>query len=262
VDEQPLSGGVANAGAVTRFGDYVLRPRNSHSDAIDDFLTFITRASFNGAPCPAGVTKDGRRQFSYIAGDVPTPPYPEWVQSDRTLASIAELLRRFHEASRSYDFSGRTWSAAMGDPVGGPIICHNDVCLENVVFENGVATALIDFDFAAPGRPTYDLATFAKMCVPIDDNTNAKRNGWMTSDRPGRLRLVMDTYGLDAHGRLEMFAAITQSMNQGAEFVRRQVNAGDRNFIKMWDEMGGERRFARRSEWWIDHKDQFLRAIV
>ena len=49
----------------------------------------------------------------------------------------------------------------MADPEGGPVVCHNDVCLENVVFRNGEAVALLDFDFAAPGRPVYDLACFA-----------------------------------------------------------------------------------------------------
>ena len=30
---------------------------------------------------------------------------------------------------------------------GGPIVCHNDVCLENVVFRDGEAVGLLDFDF-------------------------------------------------------------------------------------------------------------------
>jgi aminoglycoside phosphotransferase (APT) family kinase protein len=50
-------------------------------------------------------------------------------------------------------------------------------CLENVVFRDGVAVALIDFDYAAPGRPVHDLAQFAKMCVPLEDDVNAARLG-------------------------------------------------------------------------------------
>jgi hypothetical protein len=262
VDERPLFGGVANAGSVTRVGDYVLRPRNPHSDAIGDLLDSLARGGFGGVPRPLGVTTDGRDRFAYIAGDVPTPPYPEWAQRDQALASVAELLRRFHEASRSYDYSAWHWNEEMADPKRGPLLCHNDICLENVVFADGVAVGLIDFDFAAPGRSTYDLATFAKMCVPIDDDTNARRNGWLPSDRPGRLRLIMDTYGLDGVGRREMFASITESMTQGAEFVRRRVRAGDPNFIKMWNEMDGETRFSRRSEWWLHNRERFIEAIT
>ena len=29
-------------------------------------------------------------------------------------------------------------------------MCHNDVCPENVVFRDGIAVALLDFEFAAP----------------------------------------------------------------------------------------------------------------
>ena len=76
----------------------------------------------------------------------------------------------------------------MADPVGGEVMCHNDVCLENVVFDNGEAVALLDFDFAAPGRREFDVAAFARMCVPIDDDINAARLGWESNDRPARLR--------------------------------------------------------------------------
>jgi hypothetical protein len=262
VEEEPLSGGIANAGSVARLGNYILRPHNSHSEAIGDFLEFIVRAGFAGVPRPAGMTPDGRDRFAYIRGNVPIPPYPEWSQRDEALASVAELLRRFHEVSRSYDFSGRQWSEEMADPAGGTLVCHNDVCLENVVFEEGVAIGLLDFDFAAPGRPTYDLATFARMCVPIDDDTNAERNGWLPGDRPRRLRLIMDTYGLSAAKRAEMFTEITRSMAQGGDFVWRRVRAGDPNFIKMWNEMGGEERFARRGEWWLQNRGRYLAVIA
>jgi hypothetical protein len=261
MEEQSLSGGVANAGAVTRLGGYILRPRNSQSEAITDFLESITRTGFVGVPRPAGVTPDGRDRFVYIDGDVPIPPYPAWSQHDEVLASITELLRQFHIASRTYDCSAWRWSNEMADPEGGPLLCHNDVCLENVVFEDGVAVGLLDFDFAAPGRAIYDLATFARMCVPIDDDTNAARIGWLPADRPSRLRLIMDIYGIDTDERLETFGEITRSMDQGGEFVRRRVRAGDPNFIKMWNEMGGERRFARRRDWWLHNRDRYLAVM-
>jgi hypothetical protein len=262
VEEEPLAGRIANAGSVTRSGDFILRPHNPHSEAIGDFLESIAQAGFAGIPRPAGVTPDGRDRFVYVAGEVPIPPYPEWAQRDDVLSSISELLRDFHNASRTYDFSAWRWSNEMADPDGGPLICHNDVCLENVVFEGGIAVGLLDFGFAAPGRPTYDLATFARMCVPIDDETNAARNGWLSSDSPSRLRLIMDTYGLDDSARLEMFAELTRSMDRGGEFMRRRVGAGDPNFTKMWNEMGGEERFARRREWWRQVAISLESAVV
>ena len=102
---------------------------------------------------PVGIDDDGRERLLFIEGDVPLPPYPAWAQLDSALASIAILMRRFHDASRSFDSTGSTWSDEMVDPAGGPFVCHNDVCLENVVFSQGIAVGLLDFD-AAGGSST------------------------------------------------------------------------------------------------------------
>jgi hypothetical protein len=149
----------------------------------------------------------------------------------------------------------------MADPDGGPIICHNDVCLENVVFRDGLAVGLLDFDFAAPGRPLYDLVSFARMCVPVDDDINAARLGWTPADRPARLRLVADAYGLSLAERHELHGVLSDSIARGGEFVRRRVEAGDPNFIQMWNDTGGMERFDRRRRWWAQHQEQFLRAL-
>jgi aminoglycoside phosphotransferase (APT) family kinase protein len=171
------------------------------------------------------------------------------------------LLRRFHDGSRRFDPAGAAWSPEMADPAGGEVVCHNDVCLENVVFRHGRAVALLDFDFAAPGRPVYDLAQFARMCVPIDDDVNSARLGWTSPDRPARLRLVADAYGLDAAGRTALHGLLDLSIRQGGRFVRRRVEAGDPNFVKMWHEMGGQDRFDRRRRWWDEHSTAFATAL-
>jgi hypothetical protein len=259
--EEQLAGGVANAGAVTRIGSSVLRPSNPHSRSIHRFLSSLRSAGFDGASAPVGIDDDGRERLVFIEGDVPVPPYPDWAQVDGALASIAALMRELHEASRSFDPAGSTWSGEMADPAGGPIVCHNDVCLENVVFRDGVAVGLIDFDFAAPGRPVYDLAQFARMCVPVDDDINATRLGWEPADRPARLRLVADAYGLDAIGRRECLEILAASIGRAGEFVRRRVEAGDANFIRMWNDMGGQERFDRRRRWWVEHQQQFNDAL-
>jgi len=42
----------------------------------------------------------------------------------------------------------------LADPEGGTTLCHNDVCPDNVVFRDGHAAALIDFDLAAQAAPS------------------------------------------------------------------------------------------------------------
>lgn len=261
VDEEQLAGGVANAGRVTRSGGHVLRPSGPYSGSVHAFLLSLRAAGFEGAPMPAGLAEDGRERLVFIEGDVPLPPYPKWAQSDKALASVAVLMRRFHRASGLLDLPGSAWSSELADPAGGRMICHNDVCLENVVFRNGAAVALVDFDFAAPGRPVYDLAQFARLCVPVDDEINAARLGWHPADKPARLRLIADSYGLDVSARREFLEVVDDSIARGGEFVRRRVDAGDPNFITMWNAMGGMERFDRRRRWWAAQRGNFAAAL-
>ena len=263
VDEVQLAGGVANAGAVTRIGGHVLRPANSHSESIHHFLRALRAAGFDGASMPVGIDPDGRERLVFIEGDVAVPPFPTWVQTGDSLASVATLMRRFHDASRRIDLDeNSTWSMEMADPLGGSIVCHNDVCWENVVFRDGEAVGLLDWDFAAPGRPLYDLASFARMCVPVDDDLSAVRLGFAAADRPARLRLVADSYGLSPDDRRELVLVLAEMIAKGGEFVRRRVEAGDANFIAMWNEFGGMERFDRRRQWWHEHQGHFASAMA
>jgi hypothetical protein len=119
----------------------------------------------------------------------------------------------------------------------------------------------LDFDFAAPGRREFDVAAFARMCVPIDDDINAARLGWESNDRPARLRLVCDEYGLDRDGRNLVIECLSESITRGGEFVRRRVEAGEAPFIEMWESMGGQERFDRRRRWWNTSSDLFADAL-
>ena len=259
--EEILQGGVANAGAVVRSGDDVLRPSNQHSASIHRFLTSIREGGFRGASEPVSIDPDGRERLRFVPGEVPLPPYPSWAQTDEALASVAVLIRGLHGASIGLALDGETWSSELADPCGGPVMCHNDVCLENVVFRDGRAIALLDFDFAAPGRREFDLAAFARMCVPIDEHVNASRLGWASNDKPMRLRVVCDAYGCDESGRADVLACLSDSIARGGEFVRRRVEAGEVAFIEMWNNMGGQERFDRRRQWWSDNYQDFADAL-
>lgn len=47
----------------------------------------------------------------------------------------------------------------------------------------------------------------------------------------------------------------------GFEGARRRVEAGDPNFIEMWNEMGGAERFDRRRRWWAAQRQNFVTAL-
>ncbi len=270
-DEEILSGGVANAGLVVRVGDEVRRPANARTPTVHVFLRRLHASGFDGVPRPVGspaIDAEGRERLAFIPGEVPLPPYPSWVQTDAALASVARLLRRFHDATRlcvtGPAGSRDLWSDELADPWSGPgdeiLVCHNDVCLENVVFRDGEAVALLDLDFAAPGRATYDLAQLARMCAPVDDPLSAQRLGWLPADVAARLRVVADAYGLQ-QGRGELVQILDASIARGGDFVRRHVDAGEPGFVAMWLEIGGMARFDRRRAWFAEMRETLERDL-
>jgi hypothetical protein len=261
VAEQQLDGGLANAGQVVRTGPHVLRPASPHRGSIHAFLRAVRRAGFEGAPTPVGVDEDGRERLLFVEGEVPVPPYPDWSQSDTALASVARLLRGLHDAARSFDPRGLTWDDALADPAGGALVCHNDVELSNVVFRDGVAFALLDFEFAAPGRPVYDLAQLARLCVPMEDDVDQARLGWRPADRPARLRLVADAYGLDRDGRTELLAAMDDAIDRIEAAARRTLAAGAPAAVAIVERTGGIEKYDRRRRWWTAHHADFAAAL-
>jgi Ser/Thr protein kinase RdoA (MazF antagonist) len=261
VEEQPLAGGITNAGHVVRAGRHVLRPSTPHTASVHAFLRALQQAGFTGAPVPVGIDDDGRERLRLIEGDVPMVPYPTWSQTDDALASIARLLRQLHEAARIFDPAGHRWSDALADPAGGTIVCHNDLEPSNIVFRDGLAVAFIDFELAAPGRPVYDLAQMARLCVPLDAELDRTRLGFHLADLPARLRLVADAYGLDRSRRRELLTAVDVAFARIELAVRRSVQAGDPGARALWDRTGGGERFERRRRWWVEHHERFAAAL-
>jgi Phosphotransferase enzyme family len=257
-----LLGGVANVGSVVRQGSHVLRPSNPHTPTIHAFLRHLRSAGFEAASFPIGVDPDGRERLEYIEGDVAYPPYPAWAQTDLALASAAALVRRLHDASTGFVAPpDATWSDELADPEGGPVICHNDVCLENLVYRNQVAVGLLDFDFAAPGRRLYDLAQFARMNVPLDSDEDAVLLGRTPPFDPfRRLRIVADAYGVPP-GRGELLDVVAEGIRRGGEFLQRRLDEGNEAFIAMVAATGGMARFDRRRAWFAANRERFADAL-
>jgi hypothetical protein len=207
----------------------------------------------------------------FIPGEVPFPPFASWAQSDDVLASTASLLKGFHDATVGFVApENATWSAEMADAPrgernrgernGAEVICHNDVCPENVVYRAGRAVALLDFDFAAPGSRVYDLARLALMQVPIDAPEDAARTGRGGLDPFVRLRVVADGYGLGPD-RVALVDALERNVEAGGAFLQRRVDLGEEAFLAMRDQMGGMARYDRRRTWFADHRGRFLECV-
>ncbi|MET9762249.1 aminoglycoside phosphotransferase family protein [Streptomyces sp. NPDC006372] len=262
-EDEALVGGMANAGAVFRRGALVERPAPRNAPALHAYLLALKEHGFDAAPAPVGLTADGREQLTYIPGDVALPPFPDWAMTKAALESVGSLLRRLHEASVAVEVDTRAgWSGDLADPEGGTMLCHNDVCPENVVFRDGRAAALIDFDLAAPGRPLWDVAMTARYWVPMVDPGSAAAFFPSGLDAAARLRILADGYGLSLRDRAELPGVIEQATEVCRSFVAARVTAGDPVYLRALAERGGWERWDRMQTWLADRRETFTAGLL
>lgn len=84
-DREPLTGGVANAGAVFRgrAGGFARRrPTRTPFTPI----CALRQHGFE-APVPVRITADGRELLTFVPGDVALPPFPAWMMATAALES-------------------------------------------------------------------------------------------------------------------------------------------------------------------------------
>ncbi|MGW7210732.1 phosphotransferase [Streptomyces sp. NPDC054837] len=263
VEGEALVGGMMNAGAVFRRGAVVERPAPRTARALHAHLLALEEQGFDAAPRPIRLTADGREQLTFIPGDVALPPFPRWAMSETALRSVGSLLRRLHEAGAAIAVDeGVEWPRSLADPAGGTMLCHNDVCPENVVFRDGRAAALIDFDLAAPGRAVWDVAMTARYWVPMLDPTSAAVLYPAGLDAPTRLRILADGYGLSRQERTELPGVIEQATASCRAFVAGRVADDDPLYTQALAEQGGWQRWDRIQEWLVAHRETFTAALL
>lgn len=256
-EEIVLEGGFTNAGRVTRVGDTVRRPLRPTTPATHALLRHLEARGFDGAPRVLGVEGD-REVLSFIPGEAVFPPYQSWALTDEALVSVAELLRRYHDAAEGFDAGGHEWSHAVPGPFRGGLVSHNDPNLDNVVFADGRAVGLIDFDLAGPGSRAWDVACAARLWAPLRD----------PRDQPDRVRgralerleLFADAYGLARRDRGRVVDALVSTHDWCYAIVRRAVADGHEVFERDWHAGGAVR--ADRTRAWLAANDRVLRTAL
>ncbi len=200
-DETPLGGG--NVTPVSRSGTIVYRQAEPWTPTVHELLRHLRSAGFDRVPAPFGFDAQGREKLEYIEGIAGffsargTNPPNLW--SDRVLADAARLLRRYHDATRSFvPPAGAAWQLTYPDASRHEAICHNDFAPYNCIFVDGRVQAMIDFDTAGPGPAAWDVAYAAYRFVPLAAPERLASLGWREPPQTGRrLKLFCDAYGLD-----------------------------------------------------------------
>lgn len=188
-----LAGGSLTPGVV-RVGDTVRRPVGPWTPAVHALLRHLEGVGFDGAPRVLGVDEKGREILTYLPSDAT----PSW--SDDALVATARLVRQLHEALADFvPPPGAVWRLppSVRHPLTGRV-GHNDLCPANTVFANGRPYGFIDWDIAGPARDVHDLASAAYSFVSLRPDRFWPRPGCAAPpNRPTRLRLFCDAYGVD-----------------------------------------------------------------
>jgi hypothetical protein len=256
--EVVLHGGFTNAGLVTRVGNTVRRPHRPTGPATHALLGHLERVGFDGAPRFLGVDELGRETLSFIPGEAVIPPYQDWALTEEALVSVAELIRRYHDAVASFDPSGHTWPQSVPSAFRDGTISHNDPNLDNVIFEGGRAVALIDFDLASPGSAVWDVACAARLWAPLRDESDAPHQ--LRGQSLARLSLFVDAYGLAEPERSRVVDAMIHTHEWCYAIVSRTIARGHDVFERMWRE-GGRTRADRTRGWIAAHGDEMRAAL-
>jgi hypothetical protein len=251
----PLPGGTANRGLVIRVGDTVRRPTAPCWPATHALLAHLESVGFDGAPrvLAADPTTE---LLTYVPGRAAVPPMPADALTDEALVSVAELLRRYHRAVRSFDPAGYRWPRPIPERFRTGLVSHNDVYPANVIFRDGRAVALIDFDLAGPGCAAWDLASAARNWAPLADERD------IADGRQGRalerFRIFLDACELTRAERVGVAEAIVPNHDWTYAIVTDAVGAGHQGFADHWSRVAEPVARARR--WSLRHRRDLLAA--
>jgi hypothetical protein len=182
-----------NMNEVHHDGDTVVRAAGPWTPTVHRYLNYLSIAGITWAPKPIGI-EGNQERLSFIDGDVPLYPLPDWVWDEGVLIDGAQYLRRLHDASVGFALDESIWQSRAKVP--GEVICHNDFAPHNLVFVNGRVVGAIDFDMCSPGPRLWDIAYFATRAVPLTATTPSNAPGMDQARR--RTEVILAAYGSDA----------------------------------------------------------------
>lgn len=172
------------------------RPAGAWSLTVHAFLRHLRGQGLTCVPEPLAVEGQVERLVA-IDGDAGADGWKHQ-HSDAGLRSAVRLLRTVHDASVGWvpppDAVFRVPEVACD---GEAVWCHGDIGPWNMVWRDGEAVGLIDWDFLHRGPRLDDVAYGLRWFTPARDDENALE--WhhfpAVPDRAHRVQVFLDTYG-------------------------------------------------------------------
>lgn len=263
-EEVPLTGGDVTEGLV-RVGDTVRRPPGERTEMVRALLKHLESVGFEGAPRYLGVDPAGREVLTYIDGEVAGRPRPGWIADEDRMISVAQLVRAYHDAAASFgiptDLPPPIEPPGLPDVDDSPeLVGHQDITPENIVFRDGRAFALIDFDMARPVSRARELVNLMLWWAPFgaDEDLDPELRGL---DHRRRCRLIADVYGLPRADRLRLMELAIALNERAWHLMKHRAETLGGGWQRMWDEGVGD-KITSRQTWLESEADAITTALT
>lgn len=225
----------------------VRRPTGHWTPSVHALLRHLEARGFDGAPRVLGVDDRGREVLSFLPGATvgTASPWPAWVHTEQALVQVGAWLRRYHQAVADFvPAPGATWRTTTQPWQPGDVVGHNDAAPYNAVWrptagpDSGAAPSaelvgFVDWDFATPCPPLWDLAFVVFSWVPLHARDVVAAEGFTDlGGRPRRLRTILDAYGYSG-SVAAVLDAVQARIVAHAEGLRELAAAGDPLFTRL-----------------------------
>ena len=241
---------------VVRIGATVRRPLRPFTMTVQQYLTCIRARGFSGAPEPLGVDELGREVLSYVEGEIPVEPLPNWATGPEVVVALAQLIRELHDAAQGWEPPTDAIFGAIpgilppeqildfGEPY---LVSHRDYCPGNVVFRGGLSVAFIDFDLARPTTRVSDIVNALYWWAPLRHPAD-RAPSLVDADVVARVVLFANSYGMNAAQRAHLVPVAVAQLH-GMHLRARAAAQVDPVFARWWEQSVKDRM--PRAEAWL-----------
>jgi hypothetical protein len=239
-----------------------------NSPLVHALLKHLEDVGFAGAPRFLGIDSAGREVLTYVEGEVAGRPRPAWIADEDRLVSVGRLVRAYDDAAATFVVPpGAEPDPGLPDPPGIPpvppyppeLIGHVDITPENVVFRDGQAVALIDFDLAKWATRADEMYSAMMWWAPLRDPADVDPL-LRDVDAPRRCRLLADAYGMSQTDRDRVIEVAIMRSRRSWHLMKQRAELLGGGWQRMWDEGAGDQ--IKRRLAWLERNAGTLRAAL